>query len=334
MNITRKNNRVTGKHIYISKLTKKRIKEGSKLHKQLEKVYIPPAYKNVEMSSNPKEKIQAIGLDTKNRKQYIYNKDYIEKQKVIKFKDLIHFGMRIKRIRRDILKILESCENNNSRVNSRNCVIALIIYLIDKCNFRVGNEKYKKLYNSYGVTTLNSNHLKKLTNSYKIKFIGKKGVVNKSVVKNKMVIKLLDNLCSIYGNQEYLFCYFDEKTNNTYRINEKHINDFLKKYHNTISVKMFRTWTANHILLRELMVLDIPDNAKDATKNINIAITKAASNMHHTKNVSKKSYMNNELIELYLNNFKLFEKKILSLKKPNGNFPTIDRLLNLILKDL
>jgi hypothetical protein len=42
--------------------------------------------------------------------------------------------------------------------------------------------------------------------------------------------------------------------------------------------------------------------------------------------------MNNELIELYLNNFKLFEKKI--LMKPNGNFPTIDRLLNLILKDL
>ena len=49
--------------------------------------------------------------------------------------------------------------------------IATILFIIDRCNFRVGCEKYKDLYNSYGVT-LNSDHL--VLNTIRIQFTGKK----------------------------------------------------------------------------------------------------------------------------------------------------------------
>ena len=54
-------------------------------------------------------------------------------------------------------------------------------------------------------------------------------------------------------------------------ITEKHINDFLKKYHPCLSVKMFRTWTANQILLKELLQLPIhkpPQNQKGMLYNL------------------------------------------------------------------
>ena len=137
----------------------------------------------------------AIGIDTKNRKQYIYNKLFTEQQKHVKFDNLNIFGKKIKRIRRDILQSLLKCSNNNDFITNKQCVISLILYLIDKCNFRVGCEKYKELYNSYGVTTLNSSHLKFNKNNVVIEFIGKKGVLNKAYVKNKIVCDLLKKIC-------------------------------------------------------------------------------------------------------------------------------------------
>jgi hypothetical protein len=58
---------------------------------------------------------------------------------------------------------------------------------------------------------------------------------------------------------------------------------------------MFRTWNANYILLKEILNLELPENESQAKKNINIAIKKAAGQLHHSSNVSKKSYMNNEI---------------------------------------
>ena len=282
MNIERKTNDNT--FYYFNKKTKKKINDD-KIIERIKSLKIPPAYKEVVISNNKNSKIQAIGIDDKNRKQYIYHENYIENQKKLKFSDLIYFGKKIKRIRHDYVKNIEDAIQKEN-YESKETIISIILYLIDKCNFRVGCEKYKKLYNSYGVTTLNKNHIKINKNSVKIEFIGKKGVLNKSIVKNNKICIVLNKLCSI-NNSDYLFYYLDEKKNK-YKINEKHINNFLKKYHKTLSVKMFRTWSANYTLLRELLKYPIPKNSIEAKKNINLTIKKSAKYMHHTKNVSKK----------------------------------------------
>ena len=95
---------------------------------------------------------------------------------------------------------------------------------------------------------------------------------------------------------------------------------------------MFRTWSANHILLKELLNMNLPETELEARKNVNKAVSKASGQMHHTKNVSRKSYMNNEIIDLYLTNPQKFKRIIMQFRKSNGNFPTTDRMLNLLLK--
>ena len=63
---------------------------------------------------------------------------------------------------------------------------------------------------------------------------------------------------------------------------------------------MFRTWAANQILLKELLQLPIPQTPTESKRNVIQSIKKAASLMHHTSNVSKKSYMNKMLKLLIL----------------------------------
>ena len=329
LNIIRTIDNRTKKFKYINKNTKKNI-DNTTILNYINSLKIPPAYKDVNISSNKNKKVLAIGIDTKNRKQYIYNKLFTEQQKHVKFDNLNIFGKKIKRIRRDILQSLLTCSNNNDFITNKQCVISLILYLIDKCNFRVGCEKYKELYNSYGVTTLNSSHLRFNKNNVVIEFIGKKGVLNKAYVKNKIVCDLLKKICESNKKNEYLFIYNDDK-NNKYRINETHINNYLKKYNELISVKMFRTWSANYILLREILNYPLPNSDNEAKKNITKIIKKAAFFMHHTTNVSRKSYMNAEIIDLYLNHYIKFKNLIEQFRKKNGNLPNLDRLLNLIL---
>ena len=50
----------------------------------LSKIYVPPAYTDVRMSCNPESKVLAYGFDSKGRKQYVYNKQFIEEQNELK----------------------------------------------------------------------------------------------------------------------------------------------------------------------------------------------------------------------------------------------------------
>lgn len=329
MDIIRRTNS-NGNFYYVNRRSKKRVKNLNLL-KHIKTLKIPPGYKNVQISSNMKSKVQAIGIDNKDRSQYIYNREYIEKQSEIKFEDLIYFGKKIKRIRKDINSNIKSCVGDRSKIQNKECLISLVIFLIDKCNFRVGNEKYKKLYNSYGVTTLNKKHFEFLKNNIKISFVGKKGVINQSKVENKDVVDIIDKLCNF--NFEYIFSYKDDK-GKVFRVTEKHINDFLKKYHKSLTVKMFRTWSANYILVKEILDHPLPNNQKEASKYIREIIKKAAQKMHHSNNVSKKSYMNNKIIDLYLLDPDKFKDIINQFRRNNGDLPTLNSLLNKLLQYL
>ena len=318
------------KFAYVLKKTKKRVKE-SKILDRINSLRIPPAYKKVIISSKPNSKVQAIGEDEKGRKQYVYSKKHIESQETVKFKDLIVFGKHIEKIKRDVNKlikeavtILQKDKKKAIKDLSREAIIAVVIFLIDTCNFRVGCEKYKKLYNTYGVTTLDKSHIKTTAlGKLMIEFIGKKGVVNKSQVKDKNVCRIIKLLCDKSGKQ-FIFRYGEQKVH----ISERHVNAFLKNYDPKIKVKMFRTWNANMILLSKILSYPMPNDSSESKKNINEIIDEAASMLHHTKSVSKSSYMNNKIIDLYQDDIGEFKQIFKTVKKKNGGkLPQISKIL-------
>ena len=288
---------------YINKKTKKKIK-SKKILNHIKSLKIPPNYTNVKINHNINDKILAIGLDKAGRKQYIYNKKFIEKQKIKKFNNLLIFGKHINKIRNSVKENLK----NNKPIHNKDKIISIVLYLIDNCNFRVGNNEYKLKYNTYGTTTLNKNHIIFKNNEVEIKFIGKKHVENKSTIKDKNMINLLNSLCMYNKNNDYLFYYLENKK--LIPINSNHINNYLKKYDDRLSVKMFRTWNGNTILLKKLIKLNKPNSKKEIKKNIIFANKCVANSLHNTPFVSKKSYVNNMIYDLYVNNNSLFYRYV------------------------
>ena len=73
MNIERKKK---GKQfVYMNKGS---IIKDKKILDRINKLVIPPAWKDVVIANSSKDKVQCIGVDDKNRKQYKYHSDYVK----------------------------------------------------------------------------------------------------------------------------------------------------------------------------------------------------------------------------------------------------------------
>lgn len=247
---------------------------------KIKKLKIPPSYDNVVILNN--KKIIAYGYDSKGRKQVIYNSKHVEKQNEQKYEKIQKFDKHFIKIKKQVAKDLKSSDEKNK-------IIAIIITLILSCGFRIGNIKYEKQNKSYGITTLNYSHIKLLNdNTVSFDFIGKKGVRNQAICKNKYIYaylsEKLDSLTttslSTSERPEYIFKY------NNRRITADDVNNYLMcKLKVNITTKDLRTWNANNLFNKYLHKYR---NEKNPIKK---ALELTSFELHNTSTVCKKSYI-------------------------------------------
>ena len=154
----------------------------------VDKLVIPPAWIHVIVYYSPTPryyKVLVTGIDEAGRKQYIYAPWWIKKAKNAKFCQMIEFAEKFPKIDHKINTTLKG------KIFTKDKIIAVIMKIIIHCNFRIGNIKYVNMYKSYGVSTLETRHVKIKGVETSIKFIGKKGVLNECLIKDKIIA---DNL--------------------------------------------------------------------------------------------------------------------------------------------
>ncbi len=287
--ITRKISRKVGDtiyHLYYDKSGDK-IDDKEYIKKITAGIYIPPRYRDVKINIDVNKKIRAIGYDDKNRPQYIYHKQHIERQKNKKFNQMIPFGKKFSRINKVIQKDIQLSDN------SKNNQIAIILKLIMDCHFRVGSEKYLKDNQSYGTTTLEKKHITETKDGITINFIGKKKVHNFCNVKDKLLIKTLKRK-KRNNRSPKLFTYQYKEKDVT--IKPSDVNKYLKQF-GDISTKNFRTWGANIEYIRQL--LHNHSTEKHPKYAIKESINKVAFKLHNTVGVCKSNYIDPEITNFY-----------------------------------
>lgn len=260
------------------------------------KLVIPPAYQDVQIfyEKGKTPKMLYFGFDTKGRKQQIYSKQWREKADKKKFKALIDFGKKLPTI---ILKIVELME---SKTMSRDKLIAIILRITMLCGFRIGQLKYQKLYNSTGLSTLKKKHLKQTKNGMEIKFIGKKGVLNECLVKDPLVIEQLSMLAYNKSADDFLFIIDNEQ------INAIEVNNWLKAYNPEFTTKFFRTFDVNDKLI-DILRHNIENTQAKRKKKVVELIKFVADEINNTPAICKKSYINPDLLKLYIDHPKKFK---------------------------
>ena len=138
---------------------------------RINKLGIPPAYRQVRISTNPNAKVQAKAIDSEGRQQWKYHPDHVKRASSSKFQRMSDFGASLPRIRLHVKKLLRSS-------NSERKAMGAAIAMLDRCHFRPGSQYYKSHNASIGATTIDRRHVRFAGGgrTANISFRGKAGV--------------------------------------------------------------------------------------------------------------------------------------------------------------
>jgi len=296
-----KNNKAHYEDKQGKKITNKRILE------YIDELRIPPAYNDVVIYYEKSPKILFTGIDDKNRKQYIYGKNWCKYRSKVKFSAVLSFAQKIPKIQSDIDKYLKSSKF------SFNKVMSMVLKLVMSCYFRIGNQKYERLYGSYGVITMKIKHLAFKKDGLHIKFIGKKGVENTCLVKDKTLISAIKKIISGKKKTDNVFQYHEDGTWNN--IKAKEVNIWLKNYAKDITTKAFRTYDTNIFLIEKLRAYGeakLKESEAKRKKTTNAAIKEISELVHNTLAICRKEYVHPEILKMYLKNPRKFKRIFMS----------------------
>jgi DNA topoisomerase I len=264
---------------------------------RINKLRLPPAWTEVWISSDPKSAIQAIGTDSKERKQYRYHQTHIEKAEQQKFIRLYDFIKDIPKLEKQMKKGI------NLHPYQKDRVIVSMLTLVKELHMRVGKEVYAREHKSYGVSSLKKIHLTIDGNKLFFRFKGKSNKRLAYSIEDHELTKHLKLLMKLDGDK--LFQYIDEN-DNIRRVTDTDLNQYIQQYMGPeYSAKDFRTYAANMYFVRALLSETnkrTPNNQKKIKKNILKALKSTAYYLRHTRAISKKSYVMNFAMNLYQSN--------------------------------
>ncbi|CAD5277145.1 DNA topoisomerase (fragment) [Alteromonas sp. 38] len=193
--------------------------EGQRVLRRIKSLAIPPNWKSVTISRDPKASIQAIGLDAKGRKQYLYHPDWHKQQQVEKFKRLTLFGQKVPEFR-EFCRALVSGEQWTIERAS-----ALVCLLLDYTGVRIGNAQYSKENNTYGLTTLRRKHVQEATlEKVSLEYSGKHSKRRTITIDDPLLASLV---CECTQLQGYSLFRYQLSDGSWCDIHSEDVNDFI-----------------------------------------------------------------------------------------------------------
>src|SRR5580693_7266143 len=162
---------------------------------------IPPAWKSVWISPDPLGHIQATGVDSRGRTQYLYHQLWREQRDAQKFEHMLRFAAALPALRKATVRDL------TGRHLDRDRVAAGAVRLIDLGLFRIGGEKYAELDHHYGATTLEKRHVRVTRDALTFDYIAKEGKHRAVTVTDEAILPTVRVLARSSNGLDTLFAW-------------------------------------------------------------------------------------------------------------------------------
>jgi DNA topoisomerase-1 len=259
---------------------------------RINRIAVPPAWKDVWICPDPRGHIQATGRDAKGRKQYRYHHAWRASRDETKYDRMLAFAGALPAIRR-------RTRANLAKVGlTREKVLATVVQLLEKSLIRVGNDEYAKANGSFGLTTMRNRHARVRGSRVKFEFKGKSGVRHAVDVDDRRLARIV-KACQDLPGQE-LFEYIDDDGKRR-DVGSGDVNAYLKEMTGQdFTAKDFRTWAGTVLACTALKTFDSFDSQPRAKKNVVQAIEAVAGMLGNTKAVCRKSYIHPAVIDSYM----------------------------------
>lgn len=252
---------------------------------------IPPAWHDVIISADPWDYVQAIGLDDKGRKQYIYHPEWVRHNQEEKFSEMIVFGERLPTLRKAVRAHM------NERKLTKDRVTATVIWLLEHTFIRIGNKTYAEVNKSYGLTTMREKHIEVRGNTLTFNFEGKSGIAHELDVTNEKAAKTVKACLDIPGYE--LFQYLDD-TGSKRVVDSQDVNEYLQTHTGCdFTAKDFRTWGGSVIAGDSFYKKGNAKDKNDLKTKVAEVVAVVSTHLGNTKSVCRKYYIHPAIIKSY-----------------------------------
>ncbi len=259
---------------------------------RIKSLVIPPAWTDVWISTHASGHLQATGRDARGRKQSRYHPKWRTVRDENKYERMTHFA--------DALPLIRERIKQDLALHGlpRNKVLATIISLMETTHIRVGNQEYAKENHSYGLTTMQNEHVDVHGSTIKFHFQGKSRVEHTISLHDKRLARIIRQCEDMPGHE--LFQFLDHDGNH-HVIDSQDVNDYLREITGQhFTAKDFRTWAGTVLAAQLLQGFDPFTSASQAKKNIVAAIKEVASQLGNTPSVCRKCYVHPAVLEAYM----------------------------------
>jgi len=261
---------------------------------QLERIAtlrIPPAWRDVHISTDPKAAIQVWGFDARGRKQYKYHRRAVEKGELRKY-------YRVRQMARDLPSLRSRIQRDFRRNGlTKEKVCAGIVRLISHGFFRVGSERYQKENNTFGITTMRKSHVLVLDDIVEFEYRGKRSITQRNVVVGKDLARFVNELLETPGPR--LFRYLED--GRWQDVDSHDVNDYIESIAQfPYTAKDFRTWGGTLRAATVLAELGKGKSQNERKKNVVTAVRLVAAELGNTPTICRKSYVHPVIVMRYL----------------------------------
>lgn len=253
---------------------------------------IPPAWTDVWISPHANGHIQATGRDARGRKQYRYHPRWQALRDETKYHRMLLFGQALPCIRRHV------DEDLSRRGICREKVLAAVVRLLETTLIRVGNEEYARQNESYGLTTLQNEHVDVSGSTIRFHFRGKSGKACEIGIRDRRLASLIRRCQELPGQE--LFEYAGED-GQLCTVSSGDVNDYLRAVSGSdFTAKDFRTWAATVLAFQALRRCEPCETEAAAKRQVAQAVKSVAQRLNNTPTVCRKCYIHPAVLETYL----------------------------------
>lgn len=265
---------------------------GRSVLARIEALAIPPAWRDVEISTDPNAAIQATGYDAAGRKQYIYHAREVQRRSVRKYRKLLKLASDLPRIR-EVTNLHLQGEGLN-----RDRVLATVVRLMSRAFFRVGSERYAVRNRTFGIATLEKRHLEIQGNTLIFTYSGKSSVDQRTVVADTPLVEIIRELLELPGKRLFRYRDLDGTVRN---VTSRDVNSYFKEIAgDRYTSKDIRTWGGTVRAATILADIGPPANEREARKTVALVCKLVSAELGNTPSVCRSAYIHPVVLEEYL----------------------------------
>jgi DNA topoisomerase I len=250
---------------------------------------IPPAWTDVWISRNPHAKLQATGVDSAGRRQYLYHPAYRAAQDRRKFERLVQFGESLPSLRDHMVEHLELGPYAQEWV----CAVALSF--VNRAWFRVGSERSARKMRTYGVTTLHKRHASVRGDRVTFRFRAKHRTLVRTTIVDPELADAVRELLSYPGGSR-LFRF--ERNGGSALLTGSPLNAYLDEHLGAgFTTKDFRTWGGTLTAAIALAEHEPSTSEAEERRVLSAVMRQVGEELGNTATVARESYVSPAVVE-------------------------------------